>query len=61
MNKIISPYKGFAGFALEGKTTIIGAVEANQPFDYIDGVQMYFGKTLTELNTKITEATTVVE
>jgi len=61
MNTIFAPYKGFAGFTLEGKTTIIGAVEANQQFDCIAGVQMFFGKTLTELNTKITQATTPTE
>ena len=56
MNTIFAPYKGFAGFILEGKTTIIGAVEANQQFDCIDGVQMFFGKTLTELNTALEAA-----
>ena len=56
MNTILAPYKGFAGFILEGKTIIIGAVEANQQFDCIDGVQMFFGKTLAELNTALEAA-----
>lgn len=61
MNTILAPYKGFAGFTLDGKIVIVGQVEDKQQFDYIDGVQFFFGKTLTELNTKITEATTVAE
>ena len=57
MNTILAPYKGYAGFILEGKTTVIGAVEAKQQFDYIDGVEFFFGKTLTELNTALEAAT----
>jgi hypothetical protein len=56
MYTINTPYKGFAGFILDGKTTIIGAVEANQQFDCIDGVEMFFGKTLAELNTALEAA-----
>ena len=39
-----------------GGIVIIGAVEANQQFDCINGVQMFFGKTLAELNTAIEES-----
>jgi hypothetical protein len=56
MNTILAPYKGFAGFTINGKTTIIGAVEVNQQFDCIEGVQMFFGKTLAELNTAIDDS-----
>ena len=57
MNTILAPYKGYAGFILEGKATVIGAVETKQQFDYVDGVEMFFGKTLTELNTALEAAT----
>lgn len=53
MNTINAPYKGYAGFTLDGKIVIIGQVEDKQQFDYIDGVQFFFGKTLAELNTTI--------
>jgi len=57
MYTINTPYKGFAGFTLDGKIVIIGAVEDKQQFDCIDGVQMFFGKTLAELNTAIEDST----
>ena len=57
MNTILAPYKGYAGFVLDGKTTVIGLVEDKQQFDYADGVQMFFGKTLAELNTAIEDST----
>ena len=56
MNTILAPYKGYAGFTLDGKIVIIGAVEINQQFDYADGVQMFFGKTLAELNIAIEDS-----
>lgn len=57
MNTILAPYKGYAGFVLDGKTTVIGLVEDKQQFYYADGVQMFFGKTLAELNTAIEDST----
>jgi len=56
MNTILAPYKGFAGFTLDGKTTVIGEVEDKQQFNCVAGVQMFFGKTLTELNTAIEDS-----
>jgi hypothetical protein len=56
MNTINAPYKGYAGFTLNGKIVIVGAVEDKQQFDCIDGVQMFFGKTLAELNTTIEDS-----
>jgi hypothetical protein len=56
MKTILAPYKGYAGFILEGKTTIIGAVEDKQQFECIDGVEMFFGKTFAELNTALEAA-----
>lgn len=56
MNTILAPYKGYAGFVIDGRVTIIGSVEDKQSFDYVDGVQMFFGKTLAELNTTIEDS-----
>jgi hypothetical protein len=51
---IKSPFDGYAGFNIDGKYIIIGAVKKDQEFDCIEGLQLVFEKTLADLNTSLT-------
>ena len=51
---IKSQFDGYAGFSIDGKVVIIGAVKKDQEFDCVDGLQIVFEKTLADLNTSLT-------
>jgi len=46
---------GYAGFNISDRTVIIGAVKKDQEFECVEGIEIIFEKTLSELETSLNQ------